>query len=570
MTFIGILQIALLFTALLLLIKPVGIYLYRVYETPSPFPLFNRLESKLLNWCCFKSEDQNWKAYLKSLLIFNLMGIIILFCIQRLQHCLPLNPANFQAVPWALALNTAVSFVTNTNWQAYSGELTMSYFTQMVGFTWQNFVSAGTGMAAFLAFARGLSRHASSSKDILLGNFWVDLLRSVFYVFLPGAFIIALLFISQGVIQNFSPTLEITTLEGGRELISMGPVASQEAIKILGTNGGGFFGSNSAHPFENPTPFTNFLQVLSMILIPGALTYTYGKMIQNQKQGWSIFITMLILSIMGILTVYYFESQPNPLLQGLGLDQTPGNLEGKEVRFGILGSALFANLTTDTSCGATNCLHDSFTPLGGLILLLNILIGELVFGGAGVGLFNMLLFIIISVFMAGLMVGRTPEYLGKKIEGKEVRFAVLSIAIYPLIIFVGAAISVLSSSALASLHNGGPHGFSEILYAYTSVAHNNGSAFGGLNANTPWYNLSLALVMFIGRFFPIYLGLSIAGLMVNKKIIQPSTSTFPTQGGLFIGLLIGVILIVGALTFFPALVIGPFIEYIDLWQGRSF
>lgn len=570
MTFNGILQIVLLFTALLPLIKPVGIYLYRVYETPSPFPLFNRLEDKLLSWCCFKSEDQNWKSYLKSLLIFNIIGIVILFCIQRLQHFLPLNPENFQAVPWDLALNTAVSFVTNTNWQAYSGELTMSYFTQMVGLTWQNFVSAGTGMAAFLAFARGLSRHATSSKDVLLGNFWVDLLRSVFYVFLPGAFIIALLFISQGVIQNFSPTLEITTLEGSRELISMGPVASQEAIKILGTNGGGFFGANSAHPFENPTPFTNFLQMLSMILIPGALTYTYGKMIQSQKQGWSIFIAMAILSLIGILAVYYFESQPNPLLHEMPLNQTPGNLEGKEVRFGILGSALFANVTTDTSCGATNCLHDSFTPLGGLVLFLNILIGEIVFGGVGVGLFNMLLFIIISVFMAGLMVGRTPEYLGKKIEGKEVRFAILSIAIYPLIILVGAAISVLSPSALASLHNGGPHGLSEILYAYTSAAHNNGSAFGGLNANTFWYNLSLALAMFVGRFFPIYLGLSIAGLMVNKKIIQPSAGTFPTQGALFIGLLIGVILIVGALTFFPVLSIGPFIEYIDLWQGRSF
>ncbi|MDI9634619.1 potassium-transporting ATPase subunit KdpA [Geitlerinema splendidum] len=570
MTFIGILQIALLFTALFLLIKPVGVYLYRVYETPSPFPLFNRLEGKLLSWCCFKSEDQNWKAYLKSLLIFNIMGIVILFCIQRLQHFLPFNPENFQAVPWALALNTAVSFVTNTNWQAYSGEITMSYFTQMVGLTWQNFVSAGTGMAVFLAFARGLSRHATSSQDILLGNFWVDLLRSVFYVFLPGAFIIALLFISQGVIQNFSPTLEITTLEGGRELISMGPVASQEAIKVLGTNGGGFFGANSAHPFENPTPFTNFLQMLSMILIPGALTYTYGKMIQSQKQGWSIFIAMVILSLIGILAVYYFESQPNPLFHEMPLNQTPGNLEGKEVRFGILGSALFANLTTDTSCGATNCLHDSFTPLGGLVLLLNILIGEIVFGGVGVGLFNMLLFIIISVFMAGLMVGRTPEYLGKKIEGKEVRFAILSIAIYPLLILVGAAISVLSPSALASLHNGGPHGLSEILYAYTSAAHNNGSAFGGLNANTSWYNLSLTFAMFVGRFFPIYLGLSIAGLMVNKKIIQPSAGTFPTQGALFIGLLIGVILIVGALTFFPVLAIGPFIEYIDLWQGKSF
>jgi K+-transporting ATPase ATPase A chain len=570
MTLTGILQIILLFTMLLLLIKPLGIYLFRVYETTNPFPFFNRLEEKLLRWCYFRPEEQDWKAYLKSLLVFNFMGIVIVFCLERFQYYLPYNPENFTAVPWTLALNTAVSFVTNTNWQAYSGELTMSYFTQMAGLTWQNFVSAGTGITIFLALARAFSRHPKSTSDVFLGNFWVDLLRSVFYVFLPGAFILSLVFVSQGVIQNFSPALEITTLEGGRELISMGPVASQEAIKILGTNGGGFFGANSAHPFENPTPFTNFLQMLVMILIPASLTYVYGRMIHNQKQGWSILTAMLILSLAGVFLTAYFEAQPNPLLSALPLDQSLGNMEGKELRFGTLGSALFANLTTDTSCGAANCLHDSFSPGGGLILLLNILMGEIIFGGVGIGLFSMLIFILITIFIAGLMVGRTPEYLGKKIEGKEIRYAILFIAIYPLLILIGTALSVVLPSALSSLGNAGPHGLTEILYAYTSASHNNGSAFGGLNANTTWYNLTLTLAMLIGRFLPIYLGLSIAGLMVNKKIIQANIGTFPTQGTLFIGLLLGVILIVGALTFFPVLALGPFIEYIDLLQGRSF
>src|SRR3989338_2180920 len=570
MILLNTLQIAALFLCLLLLTKPVGLYLYRIYETSSPFPLLNRLEGRLLKWCCFKHDEQDCKAYLKSLLVFNFMGIMILFLLERFQGFLPLNPQNFPSVPWDLALNVAVSFTTNTNWQAYSGETTMSYFTQIIGLTWQNFVSASTGMTVFLALARGLSRHPTSTQDIYLGNFWIDLLRSVFYVFLPGAFLLALFFASQGVIQNFSPTLHISTLEGWQELISMGPVASQEAIKILGTNGGGFFGANSAHPFENPTPLTNFLQMLAMLLIPASLTYTYGKITQNQKQGWSIFLAMFVLAILGAFLISCFEAQPNPLLTSFSIYQSLGNMEGKELRFGTLGSAHYASVTTDISCGATNSLHDSFTPLGGMVLLVNMLVGEVIFGGVGIGLFSMIIFIIITVFIAGLMVGRTPEYLGKKIESKEIRFAILFMAIFTLVILVGTAAAVLPPQGLASIQDAGPHGLSEILYAFISATQNNGSAFGGLNANTTWYNLFLALAMLIGRYLPIYLGLAIAGLMVNKKIIHASPGTFSTQGPLFIILLLSVIIIVGALTFFPVLALAPLLEYMNLLQGKGF
>jgi len=505
-----------------------------------------------------------------SLILFNAMGVVILFLIEISQYYLPLNPQKYPAVPWDLALNTAVSFATNTNWQAYSGETTMSYFTQMTGLTWQNFCAAGTGIAAFLALARGLTHHATDEGDRTVGNFWVDLIRSILYVFLPGCFIFALILISQGTLQNFSPPLDITTLEGAKQSIAMGPVASQEAIKILGTNGGGFFNANSAHPFENPTPLTNFLQILAFVLIPAALTYTYGKIAKNSSHGWSLFSAMLVMAILGATFVYYFESQPNPLLNALPLNQELGNLEGKEVRFGVPGSSLFATLTTDTSCGAINSLHDSYTPLGGMVLLINMLLGEVVFGGVGIGLFGMIIYVIISVFIAGLMVERTPEYLGKKIEGKEVRFAILYVALYPLLILVGTSWSLLAPYGLSSLQNLGPHGLSEVLYAYASAAQNNGSAFAGLNANTLWYNLTLALAMFMGRFLSIYLGLAIAGSMVNKKIAMPSAGTFPTQGFLFIGLLIGVILIVGALTFFPVLILGPFVESISLQMGKTF
>jgi len=570
MNTMGWLQIGLLFSVLLALTKPLGLYLYAIYEHPPGFKGLAVFEQKLFKLLKIKEVKQDWKRYVSSLLLFNVMGIVILFLIEITQNFLPLNPQNLPAVPWDLALNTAVSFVTHTNWQAYSGETTMSAFTQMVGLTWQNFCAAGTGIAVFLALARGFSHQGLGTKDITIGNFWVDFIRSILYVLLPLCIILSILFVSQGVIQNFSPTLTFTTLEGTQQSLAMGPVASQEAIKLLGTNGGGFFNANSAHPFENPTPFSNFLQMLSLILIPAALTYTYGKMTKSAKHGWSLFAAMLLMCLAGSAFLYVFESQPNPLLSRLPLLQEGGNFEGKEVRFGIVGSSLFANLATDTSGGPSNSAYDSFSPLGGMVLFVNMLAGEVIFGGVGVGLFGMLMFVVVSIFIAGLMVGRSPEYLGKKIEGKEVRFAILYIALYPLLILVGTAWSVLAPYGLSSIQTPGPHGFSEILYAYTSAAQNNGSAFGGLNANTLWYNLTLALTMLFGRFFSIVLGLAIAGSMVNKKIVQMSVGTFPSHGLLFIGLLIGVIFIVGALTFFPALVLGPFTEHLFSLQGKTF
>jgi len=570
MTVMGWLQIGLLFLTIFALTKPLGVYLYTVYETPSRFQLFNLIEKRAFQLCGIKAEGQEWKTYLFCLVLFNIMGILILFLIQKSQYYLPLNPQRLPGVSWDLALNTAISFSTHTNWQAYSGETTMSYFTQMAGLTWQNFAAAATGMTAFLAFSRGLTYHTKTETETTVGNFWVDLLRSILFVFLPGCCIFSLLLVSQGVIQNLSPALEITTLEGAKQTLAMGPVASQEAIKILGTNGGGFFNANSSHPFENPTPFSNFLQMLCMILIPAALTYTYGKMTKNQKQGWSLFSVMVILSLITITFTYYFESEPNPLLNTLHIDQTVGNLEGKEIRFGISGSSLFTSLATQTSGGPSNSAYDSFTPLGGMMLLINMLLGEVIFGGVGVGLFGMLINVIITVFIAGLMVGRTPEYLGKKIEGKEVRFAILYVGIYPLIILLGTACSALLPHALSSIHNPGPHGLSEIFYAYTSATHNNGSAFAGLNANTHWYNLTLAFAMFMGRFVSIFLGLAIAGSMINKKILIENDGTFPTQGILFSLLLLGVLLIVGALTFFPILALAPFTEYLFSLQGHPF
>lgn len=570
MSIIAWVQILLLFTLVLVFTKPLGLYFYHIFETPYSFRGLLFLEKKLFRVLGIERIGQDWKSYIYSLFLFNLMGILILFLIETNQELLPLNPQGLPSVPWDLALNTAVSFVTNTNWQAYSGETTMSIFTQMVGLTWQNFCSAGTGIAAFLALSRGFSYQRESDEEIVVGNFWVDLIRSILYVLLPLSIVLALLFISQGVIQNFSQPLAIITIEGAQQSLPMGPVASQEAIKLLGTNGGGYFNANSAHPFENPTPFSNFLQMLSLILIPAALTYTYGRITKNAKHGWSLFSAMLLMSFLGAACLYYFESQPNPLLHNLPLLQEGGNLEGKEIRFGTSGSALFGNLATDTSGGPSNAMYDSFTPLGGMVLLTNMLLGEVIWGGVGVGLFGMLIFVVISIFIAGLMVGRSPEYLGKKIEGKEVRFAVLYIALYPFLILLAAAWSILAPYGLSSIQNPGPHGLSEILYACTSAAQNNGSAFAGLNSNTLWYNLTLAILMFIGRFFSIFLGLSIAGSMVNKKIVQASAGTFPTHGILFITLLIGVILIVGALTFFPVLILGPFTEYVFSLKGKPF
>lgn len=570
MTLSGWLEIGLLFSVLLALTKPLGLYLYNIYERPSHFKTLSFIEKKILNFLGIKNEGQNWKTYGYSLLLFNGFGIIFLFFIQIIQNFLPLNPQDLPNVPWDLALNTAVSYVTQTNWQAYSGETTMSLFTQMVGLTWQNFCGAGTGIAVFLAVARGFSYHSQITNDRNIGNFWVDLLRSILYVLVPICILFSLFLVSQGVIQNLSPNLMITTLEGAQQTLPMGPVASQEAIKLLGSNGGGAFNVNSAHPFENPTPLSNFFQMLSLVLIPAALTYTYGKMANSAKHAWSLFTAMLFMSLLGVAAIYYFESQPNPLLSHLPVLQEMGNFEGKEIRFGIGSSSLFANLATGTSAGPCNAMYDSFTPLGGMVLLINMLMGEVVFGGVGMGLFGMLMFVILSIFIAGLMVGRSPEYLGKKIEGKEVRFVVLYIALYPLLILLGTGWSVLASYGLSSIQAAGPHGLSEILYAYASTAHNNGSAFAGLNADTPWYNLTLSVAMLSGRFCSIFLGLAIAGSMINKKIVQVSSGTFPDHGPLFMGLLIGVIIIISALTFFPVLVLGPFTEHLMSIQGRAF
>lgn len=565
MTLIGWLQVLLLFAILLALTKPLGVYLYHVFETPYSFRRLFFFEKKLFAFLRIERTAQDWRNYVSSLIIFNLMGIIILFLIEISQGHFSVGT---QSVPWDLALNTAVSFVTNTNWQAYSGETTMSSFTQMIGLTWQNFCSAGTGMAAFLALSRGFSYERLANETIVVGNFWVDLLRSILFVLLPLSLLFSIFLISQGVIQNFSPNLTIMTIEGVKQILPMGPVASQEAIKLLGTNGGGYFNANSAHPFENPTALSNFFEILAFILIPAALTYTYGRIVKNQKHGWSLFSVMTIMALIGVAFVYYFESQPIPLLKNFPLLSEGGNFEGKEMRFGIVGASLFANATTGTSCGAVNSMHDSFSPLGGMVLLINMLLGEVIFGGVGVGLFGMLMFVLISIFIAGLMVGRSPEYLGKKIEGKEVRFAILYVALYPFLILLGTACSLLTPYGLSSIQNPGPHGLSEILYAYTSTAQNNGSAFAGLNANTLWYNLTLSLAMFTGRFFSIFLGFSIAGSMVNKKIVQSSAGTFPTHGMLFMGLLIGVILIVGGLTYFPVLVLSSFTEYLFSLEGE--
>lgn len=563
MTLTGWLQIILLFIVVLALTKPLGLYLYKVFENGYKIKFIANFEDKLFYLLSIEKEGQNWKMYCTSLILFNVLGIVILFLIQITQNFLPLNPQHHPAVSWDLALNTAVSFVTHTNWQAYGGETTMSYFTQMVGLTWQNFCAAGTGLAAFLALARGFSPRTASGT---LGNFWVDLIRSILYVLLPLCSLFALFLVSQGVIQNLLPTLTFTTLEGAQQSLAMGPVASQEAIKLLGTNGGGFFNANSAHPFENPTALTNFFQALALVLIPAALTYTYGKMTKSSKHGWSLLGAMFVMSLVGAGLIYSFESQPNPLFNDLPILQGTG--EGKEIRFGGAETSLFANIATGTSGGPSNASYDSFTPAGGMVLLINMMFGEVIFGGVGLGLFGMMIYVVLCIFIAGLMVGRSPEYLGKKIEGKEVRFAILYVALFPLLILLGTAWSINAPYGLSSVLNQGPHGLTEILYAYTSAAVNNGSAFAGLKANTLWYNLTLALTMFLGRFVSIGLGLAIAGSVVNKKFVQAGYGTFPAYGPLFIGLLIGVILIVSALTYFPALILGPFTEHLYFIQGK--
>jgi K+-transporting ATPase ATPase A chain len=573
MTLNGWLQVVLLLLVLLAITKPLGLHLHRVFEGDrQPMPRSLGVVERLLLRLTGLSNPaaQDWKQYTASLLVFSVLGIIVTYAIQRLQHVLPFNPQQLGPPTQDSAFNTAVSFTTNTNWQSYSGEATMSYLTQMAGLAWHNFTSAAAGLGVALALARGLTRTSDDKDANGLGNFWVDVIRSLVYVLLPISVIFTLVLGSQGVVQSFAPYLQVNTVEGAVQTIPFGPVASQEVIKELGTNGGGFFNANSAHPFENPTPITNFIEMLLILCIPASLTYTFGRMARNQKQGWAILAAMAFLLVAGIATAYAAESQPNAAIAGLPLEHGAGNMEGKETRFGVANSALFATVTTGTSCGAVNSMHDSFNPLGGLVPLVNMKLGEVVFGGVGAGLFGMLMFVLLSVFIAGLMVGRTPEYLGKKIEAKEMKLAMLYILIFPLTILGFSAWSAVASYGTSSLNNGGPHGLSEILYAYASGTGNNGSAFAGLNANTPWWNTTLGLSMLFGRFFMMVPVLAIAGSMRGKRTVPVGPGTFPTHGLLFSGLLVAVIVIVGALTFLPALSLGPIAEHFVAAAGKVF
>jgi len=573
MTLNGWVQI--LFFALLIfaITKPLGLYMFRVFEEDhQPLPrLLGPIERLLYKLCGVNPKvQQDWKQYTLGMLIFSAITLLVTYGIERLQQILPLNPQNFGPVAPDLAFDTAASFTTNTNWQAYTGESTMSYLTQMAGLAWHNFMSAAIGVGVALALARGITYRLQAGAARTLGNFWVDLVRATVYVLLPISIPVALLLVSQGVIQNFSSYVDITTLEGAKQTIAMGPVASQEIIKELGTNGGGFFNANSAHPFESADPLTNLIEMLLIFSIPAALTYTYGRMAREQRQGWVLFGAMALIFMVGVSVAYYSEAQGNPIMRGMAVDQGAGNWEGKEMRFGIANSALFATVTTATSCGAVNSMHDSFTALGGLVPLANIQLGELVFGGVGAGLYAMLIYVILSVFIAGLMVGRTPEYLGKKIESREVKLSMLYVLIFPLLILYYSGWSLVAPYGVSSLNNAGPHGLTEVLYAYSSAAGNNGSAFAGLNANTLWYNVSLALTMLAGRFLMIVPALAIAGSLVGKKSVPESLGTFPTNGVLFVALLVGVIIIVGALTFFPALSLGPIVEHFVAQAGKVY
>jgi potassium-transporting ATPase potassium-binding subunit len=566
-------QLALFSVLVLLTTKPLGIYMHRVFEGDRrPLPrLLGPIERFLFRLSGVDPDaGQTWVRYTGSMLGLSVFSLLVTYGILRLQHLLPLNPAKFGAVdPW-LSFNTAASFTTNTNWQAYTGESTMSYLSQMAGLAWHNFISAAAGIAVAIALARGLTRRQAPEAPRTLGNFWADLIRATVYLLLPLSLIFALLLASQGVIQNFSAYREITTLEGAKQVMALGPVASQEAIKELGTNGGGFFNANSAHPFENPSPFTNLVELWLIFAIPASLTYTYGRMARDTRQGWAILAAMGVLFLGGALTTHWAEAKPNQALASLALDQRAGNMEGKETRFGTAASALFATVTTDASCGAVNSMHDSFNPLGGLVPLVNIQLGEVIFGGVGAGLYGILVFVVLAVFIAGLMVGRTPEYLGKKIESREMKLAMLYILIFPLIILGFTAWASVTQWGTSSLNNAGPHGLSEMLYAFTSGTGNNGSAFAGLNANTPWWNTFLGLAMLGGRFLMIIPALGIAGAMVGKKVVPPGPGTFPTNGPLFTFLLVSVVLIVGALTFFPALSLGPIVEHFAGLAGKVY
>ncbi|OGP94552.1 MAG: potassium-transporting ATPase subunit KdpA [Deltaproteobacteria bacterium RBG_16_54_18] len=512
-----------------------------------------------------KEDEMSWKTYTLSLVIFNAMGIVVLFVLQLTQGVLPFNPQRFGAVRWDTALNTAISFVTNTNWQAYGGEQTMSYFTQMVGITVQNFLSAAVGLAAVVALIRGFIR--KSVKTI--GNFWVDLTRAVLYVLLPLAIIWALVLASQGVVQTLSPATHVQTLEGREQIIAVGPVASQVAIKQLGTNGGGFFNANSAHPFESPTPLTDFMEVFALLLIPAALPFMLGGMLKKRRQGWAFFAAMMVLFLLGLTVTLWAEAQGSPILEKMGILHG-ANMEGKEARFGVVHSILFAQSTTATACGAVNSMHDSLMPLSGLVLLFNMAIGEVIFGGVGVGLVGMIIYAILTMFLAGLMIGRTPEFIGKKLEPYEMIMSVIAILSSAIVMLVLASLAIATRAGLAGLNNAGPHGLSEILYAYASTANNNGSAFAGLNANTPFYNLTTACAMLVGRFTTIIPALAIAGSLAKKKVVPISAGIFPTTNMLFVVMLVSVVIIVGALTFFPALTLGPLLEHLFVQVGKTF
>jgi K+-transporting ATPase ATPase A chain len=577
---------------LLLASKPLGVYIANVME--GRFRLARKIESPLYRLCGIRQEEpMGWLRYAFAILLFNFIGVLVVYALQRLQAFLPLNPQAFSNVSPDSAFNTALSFVTNTNWQGYSGEATMSYLTQMLALAVQNFFSAATGVAVVIALIRGFARHSAAT----IGNAWVDLTRVTLYVLLPISIVYAVFLTSQGVIQNFDAYKDVTTLEvtkydnpkldaAGQPLkdekgvvitepaetptqtLAMGPVASQEAIKMLGTNGGGFFNANSAHPYENPTPLSNFIQMLSIFLIPAALCFAFGNMVGDRRQGWAVLAAMTLMFVALAAAAMYFEQQANPLLTQLGVDPSAGNMEGKETRFGIADSGLFAAITTAASCGAVNAMHDSFTPLGGLVPLIAMQLGEVVFGGVGTGLYGMLVFAILAVFVAGLMIGRTPEYLGKKIETYEMKMTSIAILVTPLLVLIGTAIAVMVVDGKAGIANPGAHGFSEILYAFTSAANNNGSAFAGLSANTPFYNIMLGIAMWFGRFGVIVPVLAMAGSLAAKKRIAVGAGTLPTHGPLFVTLLIGVVLLVGLLNYVPALALGPVIEHLVLWSAQ--
>ena len=575
MTIEGWVQIALFSVIIFLITRPLGGYMTRVFAGERTFlsPIFRPIE-RAVYWCCGvdEKEEQHWLTYAVAMLFFSIAGFVTLYALQRLQWYLPFNPQGQTGVEQSLAFNTSVSFVTNTNWQSYVPETTMSYLTQMAGLTVHNFVSGATGIALALALIRGFSRREAKT----VGNFWVDLTRSTLYVLLPLSVVVALFYVWQGMPQNLGAYVDATTLEGAKQTIAQGPVASQEAIKILGTNGGGFLNANSAHPYENPNALTNLIQLLSIFAIAAALTNVLGRMVNDERQGWAIFAAMGLLFLVGVTTAYWSESHGNPAMAAFNVDSAPGavqaggNMEGKEVRFGPALSALYATVTTDASCGCVNSMHDSFLPVGGMVPLINIQLGEVIFGGVGAGLYGILAFAIVAMFVAGLMVGRTPEYLGKKLEAKEVKMTILALLSLPLSILGWTALATVLPAGLAGIANTGPHGFSEILYGYTSSTGNNGSAFGGLSANTLFYNTTLAGAMLMGRFIFVIPLLAVAGSLAQKKLLAPSAGTFPTNRPLFVGLLMGVILIMGGLTYFPAVSLGPAVEQVAMNQGKLY